>query len=123
MKIIIIIIIIDRQLTHVPPFWRFQVKSGQLKLILEFFLAFLLTFQLMFSCLFIKSNTDVPILLNKNQIKAGRKMVFDIVRQAMDIRPLPEGAPGLRGKQGCINLTKTPWRSTLNSMEDHFGRS
>ena len=51
----------------------------------------------MFSCLFIKSNTDVPILLNKNQIKAGRKMVFDIVRQAaMDIRPLPEGAPGLR---------------------------
>ena len=78
----------------------------------------------MFSCLFIKSNTDVPILLNKNQIKAGRKMVFDIVRQAMDIRPLPEaGAPGLQGKQGCINLTKTPWRSTLNSMEDHFGRS
>ena len=46
MKIIIIIIIItiDRQLTHVPPLWRFQVKSGQLKLILEFLFGILIDF-------------------------------------------------------------------------------
>ena len=55
----------------------------------------------MSSFLFVKSNIDVPILLNKNQIKAVSKMVFGIVRNAMGIRPLPEGAP--RGFQVSLS--------------------
>lgn len=36
---------------------------------------------------------DVPIILNKNQIKAIRKMVFTIIWKAMGIRHLPDDAP------------------------------
>lgn len=40
-----------------------------------------------------KTNTDIPVLLNKNQIKALRQMIFGVVRKTMGIRPLPDGAP------------------------------
>ncbi|CAH3042264.1 unnamed protein product [Porites lobata] len=40
-----------------------------------------------------KAKTDIPILLNKNQLKALRQMVFGVVKKALGISPLPDGAP------------------------------
>lgn len=51
-------------------------------------------------------NSDIPVLLNKNQIKAVRKMIFGIVRKALHIRPLPNGAP--QGHQVSLS-TAVAW--------------
>jgi len=39
--------------------------------------------------------------MNKNQINALRQMIFGVIKKAMGIRPLPDGAP--RGFQ--VNLS------------------
>ena len=45
--------------------------------------------------------SDIPLFLNKNHIKAVRKTIFQVVKKAMGIGPLPDGAP--RGYQ--VNLS------------------
>ncbi|KAL9977475.1 hypothetical protein ACROYT_G014881 [Oculina patagonica] len=40
-----------------------------------------------------QTKSDIPLLLNKNYIKAVRKMIFIVVKKAMGISPLPDGAP------------------------------
>lgn len=39
------------------------------------------------------TKTDLPILLNKNQMKALHQMIFAVIRRAKGIRRLPDGAP------------------------------
>ena len=72
--------------------------------------------------LFISTKSDIiPLLLNKNHIKAVRKMIFHVVKKAMGIGPcqmellrdirltfLLQWLGHQQGKQDCISLTSKP---------------